>query len=200
MIEIFGKGKAYLADVLGETKGKIYIKAAFFAGMILMALIDRLIPVGNTDDEKKLGRMGIMTAAAIAVHNFPEGMVTFVAALKNPMFGIAICTAIAIHNIPEGIATAMPIYYSGESKLRAFLISCFSGITEPLGAIMGYMLLRPMLNDMVFGLIFGAISGIMVFISIEELLPMARQYDKGGLTMAGFVCGMGIMALSLLLF
>lgn len=199
MIEIFNKGKDCLINVLGEDKGEIYITAAFFCGMLLIAALDAFLPVDRSDDSKRLGTTGMFTAMAIAVHNFPEGMVTFIAALKNPVMGIAICTAIAIHNIPEGIATAMPIYYSGESKIKAFAIACFSGITEPLGAVVGYMLLRPFLDDFVFGVIFGAISGVMVFISIEELLPMARCYDKGKLTITGFVCGMAIMALSLIL-
>jgi len=157
--------------------------------------------IGNLrrDRSGALRRMGLLTALAIAVHNFPEGMVTFTAALRDPSLGIAICAAIAIHNIPEGIATAMPIYYSGKSRLRAFSVALLSGLAEPLGALIGYLLLRPILNDTVFGVVFAAIAGIMVFISVEELLPMARSYNKGRLTIIGFVVGMLIMALSLLL-
>ena len=202
MAEIFDKGKQYLISVYGEEKGYIYITLAFFAGMIGIGVIDSIIP--STDiclknKENSLKRMGMMTALAIAIHNFPEGMVTFIAALKNPMLGVAICAAIAIHNIPEGIATAVPICYSGVGRKKAFCISLLTGITEPIGALVGYTLLKPLLNDMVFGLIFGIIAGVMVYISIEELLPMARAYDSGRLSMAGCMCGMGVMAVSLVL-
>ena len=113
------------------------------------------------------------------------------------MYLVAIAVAIAIHNIPEGIATSVPIYYSTGSRKRAFMVS---GITEPLGAIIGYLILRPFFNDVVFGILFGIIAGIMVFISIEELLPMAREYEKSKVTIIGVILGMAIIALSLLLF
>ena len=112
------------------------------------------------------------------------------------MYLVAIVVAIAIHNIPEGIATSVPIYYSTGSRKRAFIVSFFSGITEPLGAIIGYLILRPFFNDVVFGILFGIIAGI----SIEELLPMAREYEKSKVTIIGVILGMAIIALSLLLF
>jgi ZIP family zinc transporter len=206
MIEIFSQAKLYITDAVGSSKGALYATAAFFAGIIIIGIIDWLVPsaegdIGNLTSNRSdaLKRMGVLTALAIGIHNFPEGMVTFTSALKNPSLGIAICIAIAIHNIPEGIATAMPIFYSEGKRGKAFLISFFSGITEPIGAIIGYLILRPFFNDKVFGILFGAIAGIMVFISIEELLPMAREYDKGKLTIIGFVAGMAVMALSLLL-
>ena len=115
------------------------------------------------------------------------------------MYLVAIVVAIATHNIPEGIDTSVPIYYSSGRK-RAFIVSFFSGITEPLGAIIGYLILRPFFNDVVFGILFGIIAGIMVFISIEELLPMAREYEKSKVTIIGVILGMAIIALSLLLF
>lgn len=206
MVEIFPKALEYLGDSVGEWKGSVYTVAAFFAGIIIIGLIDWIVPsaegdIGNLTENRTeaLNRMGVLTALAIGIHNFPEGMVTFTSALKNPSLGIAICAAIAIHNIPEGIATAVPIYYSEGNRLKAFAVSFFSGITEPLGAVIGYLILRPFFNDTVFGILFGAIAGIMVFISIEELLPMARLYDKGKLTIMGFVGGMAVMALSLIL-
>ena len=206
MTEIFKKSVNYLSDALGDIRGNYYAAASFFAGIILIWLIDWLVPsaegdIGNINNtEKNLKRMGFMTALAIAIHNFPEGMATFTAALKDPHLGIAIAVAIAIHNIPEGIATSVPIYFSSGSRKKAFIVSFLSGITEPLGAAMGYLLLRPFFNDTVFGILFGLIAGIMVFISIEELLPMAREYDKSKVTIVGFVIGMFIIALSLILF
>ncbi len=207
MVEIYAQGKSYLENVVGEGVGGVYITIAFFVGLIVICIIDWFLPsdegdIGSLRENRNsnLNRMGMMTALAIAIHNFPEGMVTFITSVKSPVVGVAICAAIAIHNIPEGMATAMPIYYSGADRRKAFLISCLSGMTEPLGALVGYLLLKPFLNDFVFGVVFGVVSGIMVFISIEELLPMAREYDKGKRTVVGFISGMGIMALSMIMF
>lgn len=209
MIEIFSKSKTYLSAATNDVKGYYLAVASFFAGIILIGLIDYFVPstegdIGNLKGEngqqKSLQRMGFITALAIGIHNFPEGLATFTSALQDPHLGIAIAVAIAIHNIPEGIATSVPIYYATGSRKRAFAISFFSGITEPLGAIIGYALLRPFFNDAVFGALFGIIAGIMIFISIEELLPMAREYEKSKITIVGFVVGMAIIAISLLLF
>ncbi|MDD6484107.1 MAG: zinc transporter ZupT [Clostridiales bacterium] len=209
MVEIFQKAKNYLAVGAGEKLGCTIAAAAFFAGILFIGLIDYLVPsaegdIGNLGEHDKnkntLERMGILTALAIGIHNFPEGLATFTSALKEPHLGIAIATAIAIHNIPEGIATSIPIYYSTGSRKKSFLVSFFSGITEPLGAVIGYLILRPFFNDTVFGILFGFIAGIMVFISIEELLPMAREYEKSRVTIIGCVSGMAVMAVSLLLF
>ena len=209
MVEIFGKSRAYLADSFGDKWGYWLAVAAFFGGILFIGLIDYFVPsaegdIGNLNEKESrtvaLKRMGFMTALAIGIHNFPEGLATFTSALKDPHLGIAIAVAIAIHNIPEGIATSVPIYYSSGSRRKAFWISFFSGITEPLGAIIGYLLLRPFFNDTMFGLLFGAIAGIMIFISLEELLPMAREYEKSKVTIISVVIGMAIIALSLLLF
>jgi len=205
MIEIFSKAKDYLIISKGETLGNWLCVIAFFAGIILIAMIDFFIPstesdIGSTNNSKTLNRMGIMTALAIAIHNFPEGMATFTSALKDPYLGTAIAVAIAIHNIPEGIATSLPIYFSTGKKKKAFIISFLSGITEPIGAIVGYLILRPFFNDMVFGLLFSAVAGIMVFISLEELIPMAHEYEKTKITIIGVIIGMVIMSVSLLLF
>ncbi len=206
MIEIFSQARGYLAIGADSKMGYLYAAAAFFAGVVIIGAIDWIVPsaegdIGNLTSNRSeaLSRMGMLTALAIAIHNFPEGMVTFTSALKNPSLGVAVCLAIAIHNIPEGIATAMPIFYSEGKRGKAFFISFLSGIAEPIGAVIGYLILRPFLNDMLFGILFAAIAGIMVFISIEELLPMARNYDKGKLTIIGFVCGMAVMALSLIM-
>ena len=208
MIEIFQKARQYLSDATTPTVGYWLAAAAFFAGIILIALIDYFVPsaegdIGCRDNapcSAALERMGIMTALAIGIHNFPEGMATFTSALKDPHLGIAIAVAIAIHNIPEGIATSVPIYYSTGSRQRAFWVSFFSGVTEPLGAVIGYLILRPFFNDTLFGVLFGLVAGIMVFISIEELLPMAREYEKSKATIIGVIIGMMVIALSLLLF
>ena len=207
MMEIFKKSIEYLSASAGEFKGNCYAVAAFFAGVLLIGAVDWLIPstendIGNinTNKDKTLKRMGILTALAIGIHNFPEGMVTFTSALRDPQLGIAIAVAIAIHNIPEGIATSAPIYFSTGSRKKAFLISLFSGATEPVGAVLGYLIMRPFFNDTVFGVLFGVVAGIMMFISVEELLPMAREYDKSKVTIIGFIGGMFAIAISLVLF
>ena len=205
MIEIFTKAKNYLVSANGVIPGNWICVASFFGGIILIGLIDFFIPstesdIGGKNNTNSLKRMGIMTSLAIAIHNFPEGMATFTSALKDPYLGIAIAVAISIHNIPEGIATSLPIYFSTGKKIRAFLISFLSGMTEPLGAIVGYLILRPFFNDTVFGVLFSAVAGIMVFISLEELIPMAHEYEKSKITIIGVVIGMIVMAISLLLF
>jgi len=114
-------------------------------------------------------RMGLLTALAIAIHNFPEGLATFTSALTNPKLGVAIAVALAIHNIPEGIAVSVPIYYATNNRRKAFRLSFLSGLAEPVGAIVGYLLLMPFINGVTFGILFAAVAGIMVFISFDEL-------------------------------
>ena len=144
--------------------------------------------------------MGKFTALAIAIHNFPEGLATFTAALDNPGLGVAIAVAIAIHNIPEGIAVSVPIYYATGDRRKAFTHSFLSGLAEPLGALIGYLILMPFLSPLMFGILFAAVAGIMVFISLDELLPAAREYGEHHLSIYGLIAGMALMAASLLLF
>ena len=151
-------------------------------------------------------RMGIFTALAITIHNFPEGLVTFLAALEDPSLGIAIAIAIALHNIPEGISVSVPIYYATGSRKKAFIYSALSGLAEPLGAIIAYGLLVFFLGgdeggipSQVMGILFGGVAGIMVYISLDELLPTSQAYGKGHDSLIGLISGMLVMALSLLL-
>jgi ZIP family zinc transporter len=138
-----------------------------------------------------------LTAIIIAIHNFPEGMATFVSSIQRPSLGIAIAIAVAIHNIPEGISVAIPIYFATGDKKKALGWSLLSGLTEPLGALIAYLILLPLLNDTVFGVLFGAIAGIMVFISLDELLPTAEEYGEHHLSIYGLVAGMIVIAISL---
>ncbi|MGL5354372.1 MAG: zinc transporter ZupT [Clostridium sp.] len=213
-VEIFQKAKDSLVLALGETKGNWLTVVAFFGGMLLIALIDKLIPSQDNPHEicalddpecqknlenKTLKRTGILTALAIGIHNFPEGLATFISAMQDTSVAIPIAIAIALHNIPEGIAVAVPMYHSTGSKKKAFLYSLASGISEPIGAIVGFLLLRSFFNDLTFGLIFASVAGIMVFISLDELLPAAREYGEHHLSIYGLISGMMVMALSLLL-
>ncbi len=217
MVEIFFTAQEKLVDELGKGRGNWVNVMAFFGGIVFIGLIDRLVPssenphevkkVEDLDEEKnlelkkkiKLKRLGMFTALAIAIHNFPEGMATFFAALSDLSIGIPIAIAIAIHNIPEGIAISVPIYYSTGSRRKAFIYSFLSGLAEPLGAIIGFLVLGPFMNDVVFGITFASIAGIMIFISFDELLPAAREYGEHHLSVYGLVGGMAVMALSLLL-
>lgn len=218
LVEIFVKAKASLTAALGETQGYWMTVVGFFAGIIFIALIDRFIPKKNNPhevktvedvhaaelnsqavDEDKLMKMGLFTALAIGIHNFPEGIATFMSAIQDPNVGIAIAIAVAIHNIPEGIAVAVPIYFATGNRKKAFKLSFFSGLAEPVGAIVAFLILMPFLNDIMFGVIFAAVAGIMVFISLDELLPAAKKYDETHLSIYGLVAGMAVMAISLLL-
>ncbi|MFP3999842.1 MAG: zinc transporter ZupT [Desulfobacterales bacterium] len=216
MIEIFFKARSSLAATLGEQAGYFATTAAFFAGILLIAVIDRLVPSFENPHEirsveelefpealKKrndLMRMGILSALAIGIHNFPEGLATFTTALQDQTLGISIAAAIAIHNIPEGIAVSVPIYYATGSRKKAFILSFLSGLSEPVGAAAGYLILRPFFNDMVYGMLFASVAGVMVFISIDELLPSAQKYGEHHLSIYGLIVGMATMAASLLLF
>lgn len=215
MVEIYFKARESLTEELGLLKGSWVTAAAFFGGMALIALIDHLIPSGeNPHDarrveelcegtcppDQKLMRMGLFTALAIAIHNFPEGIATFITALREPSLAIPIAVAIAIHNIPEGIAVSVPVYYATGSRRKAFLYSFMSGLSEPVGALVGYFVLLPFMSDLLFGILFAGVAGIMVFISLDELLPSAREYGEHHLAIYGLVGGMVVMAVSLLLF
>ena len=198
-VEIFAKADESLGYGLGESRGYLITTVAFFAGIALIALIDKCIPHHDHGEEKSLQRMGMTSALAIAIHNFPEGLVTFMAALQDPAMGVAIAVAIAIHNIPEGIAIAAPIYYATGSKKKALLYSIGSGLTEPMGALAAYFLLAQVLSDSVFGIAFAAVGGMMVYISIHQLLPVAESYGNRRLVTCGVFAGMAVMALSLVL-
>ncbi len=216
MIDIFQKAKDSLVDALGVKGGSWATVAAFFGGIFLIAAIDKFVPSaenphelkkvedmnsGNADIQRtKLMRMGMFTALAIAIHNFPEGLATFTSAIKDPSLGIAIAFAIAIHNIPEGIAVSAPVYYATGDRKKAFRLSFLSGLSEPVGAVIGYLILFKIFNDVVFGVLFASVAGIMLFISLDELLPTAREYGESHLAIYGLIAGMMVMAASLLLF
>jgi ZIP family zinc transporter len=248
-VEILAESNKLLSQTLGNISGGWVTAAGFFGGILVIALIDRLVPAADNPHEMryvesmsedgepspkrkrtalknpnacgpqswvpsagqhgqgphhhhhtKLMRLGLFTAIAIAIHNFPEGIATFVASLQDSSLGITIAVAIAIHNIPEGIAVSVPVYFATGSRKKAFLWSLMSGLSEPLGALVGFAILSAVMNNIVFGVLFAAVAGIMVFISLDELLPTAREYGEPHLSIYGLVAGMGVMAVSLLLF
>jgi ZIP family zinc transporter len=213
MIDIFYEARKSLIIHLGYPFGYWVTVASFFLGMGLIAVIDRLIPsfenphemhkveeMTDKPDVAVLKRMGLISALAIGIHNLPEGFATFMAALSSPKLGISIAVALAIHNIPEGIAVSVPLYYATGSRKKAFFWSFLSGLSEPVGAIIAFFLLGSIMNiEKYFGIPFAMIAGIMVFISLDEILPAAEKFGEHHLTVYGLIAGMMVMALSLLL-
>lgn len=210
MVELIGEGGAMLAARFGEKTGALYTAAAFFGGMLLIALIDVVIPDEQNPHELScniankgraaLRRTGMMAALAVAVHNFPEGLASFVSAQQSLKVALPVVIAIGIHNIPEGISIAMPLYYGGMSRKKSLFYTFLAGLSEPLGALIGYLMLRPFLSPALIGFLYAAVAGIMVFISFDELLPGAEVYGEHHLAVYGLVGGMLVMALSLWLF
>jgi len=210
-VEILADARASLSADIGLRPGTWVAIVAFFGGMGLTALIDRLVPAAENPHEAHrveemhrrpdahLMRMGLLSAAAIALHNFPEGVATFVAALDDPKLGVSIAAAVAIHNVPEGIAVAVPVFYATGSRARAFSWSFLSGLSEPMGALAAWLLLANVVGGTVRGILFAAVAGIMVFISFDELLPTAREYGEHHVAVYGLTAGMAVMAVSLAL-
>lgn len=226
LAELFPEAQAEIMATGSIRHGETFVLIAFFVGMGLITLIDFAVPeyenpheasglsldsrtaaVGmleQTGNEKALQRLGLMSALAIAVHNFPEGIATFISALNDPQMGAGITFAIAIHNIPEGIAVAIPIYYATKSKGKALLYATLSGLTEVLGALLCLAVtalfgLELTAEGPVFPLVLAAVAGIMIYISLDELLPTAEKYGKHHVAIAGVVAGMAIMGISLLI-
>ncbi len=215
LVEIFAKAKDSLTTALGMKSGYVWTVVAFFAGILVIALIDKIIPSyenphelnvaekikkSSEKDKRKLMRMGMFSALVISIHNFPEGLATFMSGLANPSLGISIAVAIAIHNIPEGLSVSAPIYFATKSRKKAFVLSFLSGLAEPVGALIGFFLLRSFFTDATFGFVFASVAGIMVYISLDELLPTAEEYGEHHLAIGGLIAGMLVMAISLLLF
>jgi len=143
----------------------------------------------------------LQTAVAIALHNFPEGLATYVSVLNDPKIGAVLAIAIGIHNIPEGFCVALPIYYATGNRLKAFMWGALSGISEPIGALLGYIVLANRFSNVTYGIMFGIVAGMMVMISLKELLPTAYRYDPGDTVVTySLIAGMVVISLSLVLF
>ncbi len=217
-VEILPKAGNYIAQGVSDMTGAVTTAGAFLAGLAGMAIMYRVIPdlehpeLTNPSTklpgeeqpvlvaDRMLFTAGLGVALAVTLHNFPEGMATFFLTLDDPQVGLSVALAIAIHNIPEGIAVVVPIYYATRNRSLAFGFGALSGLAEPLGAIIGYAVLQPFMTDYVLGVVFAAVGGIMVYISIDSLLPAARQYGNAQLAIYGMIAGMAVMAGSLVLF
>ena len=210
--ELLTEARLSLTDLYGHRVGSFFAIGAFFTGIALAMLIDRLVPDGENPHEfraveemdsprhnDRLLRSGLLFALAVGIHNFPEGMAVFMASLADPGTGISIAIAIAIHNIPEGITVSVPIYHATGNRKKALLWSTLSGIAEPLGALAAWLIFAPFITSATLPLIFAGVAGIMVFISFDELLPLAEEYGEHHLSILGLISGMLIMAVSLAL-
>lgn len=222
-VELLSGSIESLSGIYESSRGQLYAVLSFFGGVLFIMAIDFLIPEnvnphelvdmgdlnGSTTQEMRqevdklkkksaLLRAGLVSALVMAIHNFPEGMVTFLTALENPNLAFPIAAAIAIHNIPEGISVSVPIYYATGNKRKAFWISFTSGLAEPIGALVGYLILFPFLSETLFGVLNAAIAGIMVYISLDELLPTAEKYGHHHHAIFGVIFGMLVMAISLI--
>ena len=213
LVELLPDSMKTIAEQIAGKNAEWIALTSFFGGMLIIALIDKLVPepinphhlhtVEEAYDEslrqKHLMRTGLLTALAIAIHNFPEGIATFMSAVYDPTLGLSIAIAVAIHNIPEGIAVFVPLYFAYNDRKKAFLYAFLSGLAEPLGAVFAYLLLAPYLTPLVFGSVMAAVAGIMVFISLDELIPAALEYGKPHTSVYGIIGGMAIMAVSLVI-
>ena len=209
LVELMPQSEHAFSTELGPAAGWA-ATASFFIGIGIAALIDRMVPDAMNPHEvphrneaphrtegAALKRLGILTAAVIAVHNFPEGFATFMSAIQVPHLALPVAMAIAIHNIPEGIAVAVPLYQATRRRWRSIGLATLSGLSEPVGGLLGYLFLRPFFSDSMLGAVFGVIAGIMVFISFDELLPTAESYGHHHVAMYGVIGGMALMGVSL---
>ncbi|TJX13191.1 zinc transporter ZupT [Tissierella creatinini] len=214
-MEILPEGIHLIEQYMGE--GYVWIALIwFFFGMFLTAVIEKFVHAfagsfhshkhnshrhhAHDHEDSHLSKLGIMSALAIAMHNVPEGLALFTTGIKDIALAYPVALAIIIHNVPLAVAISVPLVYSTGSRKKAFLYTTFVGLMQPIGAIIGYMLLANFLNDMVFGILLSLVAGIMIFVSLDELLPAAQQDVDHHLSVYGAVAGMIIMALALSFF
>lgn len=211
MTDILGKSLNAFNAIHSDPKlGYGMMAISFFLGLGLMVVIDRVIPTDiNLDDQEgkiesnsalksKLMRGGLLIGVALCLHNFPEGFLVFMTAFEDPKVGLAIAGALAIHNIPEGIAIAGPLYAASKKRVRSIAIATATGFAEPVGAIIGFLLLKDFLNDSLFGWVFGIVAGMMIFICVNEILPAAQRFASNQRqTTYGFIAGMAVLAISI---
>ena len=214
-LDLIPNAKEELVSYYGDRTGMLSLMVAFFGGMGLITIIDFLIPKPNNPHEmhgvedmtrhgikqKSLHRTGIVVALSLVAHNFPEGIAAFTTAMTSGLsVAIPITVAIAIHNIPEGIAVSVPIYHATGNRKKAFWLSFLSGLTEPAGALVAYLFLMPFWSPQINGIVMAAVAGIMVYISVDELLPTAQKHGEHHISIAGLITGMILMAACLFLF
>jgi zinc transporter, ZIP family len=214
LTEIMPEAEKIISEAYSGKPASLITFTFFVAGFFLTAIIDKVIPMRENPHEMmrleqmnencikrnpRLLRVGLFTAVALAIHNFPEGIATFMAGMSDLTVGISIAIAVAIHNIPEGIAVSVPVYYATGSRRKALLWSVLSGFSEPLGAIAGYFIISFFNNDLILGYVFAIVAGIMVYIAFDELLPAAHKYGKHHVAIYGLVSGIIVIGVSLIM-
>lgn len=212
-MEILPEGIHHIEHYLGE--GYAYIgQAWFFGGMFLTAILEGITHTFtegihshghdhnhyHEQDSVHLTNLGLMSALAIGIHNIPEGLALFTAGLQDITVAYPVAAAIIIHNIPLGMAISLPLAYSTGNKFRAFIYTLLVGLMQPLGAVIGYVFLSNNYNDLIFGILFSIVAGIMVFISLDELLPASRKGENHHISVYGAIAGMIVMAIALNIF
>lgn len=201
MTDLIPESFALLLGIFRGVPALLLLAVFFTIGLLFSMLVDKLFPVkeDNAITNKRLYRVGLVSMMAIILHNLPEGIATFLSSTQNQSLGLALTMAIALHNIPEGISISVPVYYSTNSKGKAFFYTLLSGLSEPLGAFLAFLFLKPFINDFIMSILFSFIAGIMIHISIYELLPESRSYQKSRLPVFFFIIGFSFMMMSHLL-
>lgn len=200
--DLFPFAESTLVKYYGNFYGVLLTMMYMLSGVIFAMLIDKFIPheshllSSDNSNNAKLFRVGLVAMIAITLHNFPEGIATFMSGYQDAALGISISVAIAMHNIPEGIAVAMPIYYSTGSRMKALKYTMYSGLSEPVGAVLAYLILKPFISEFLLGLIFAFVMGIMLYISFEELIPSSREYGYNTLSLCSIFLGICIMPIT----
>jgi ZIP family zinc transporter len=211
-MELLATAQSSLVSSYGKIPGGLIAILSFLGGMMMIAVIDYLVPsyenpheaglveeMDTKSDSRQLHRLGLLTALAIGIHNFPEGMATFFTSMNDRTVGVSIAIAIALHNIPEGISVSIPVYYATGSRRKAFFYSFLSGISEPVGALVAFLTLRSYMDSHLVDIVLSAVAGIMVFVSLDQLVPNAKKYSEGHQAVYGLISGIAVMAISLLL-
>lgn len=203
-MELLPHSKNLLMQLYGPLGAWLAV-GSFFVGTATAWAVDTFLPSlhveeHSLDQSAKLKKTGLFMAFALALHNFPEGLATFLSAMDTTALGVSVALAVAIHNIPEGIAVSLPVYHASGKRMQAFLYSAASGMAEPIGGISGYFLLTYFLQEAALGWLFSFVAGIMVFLSLDELLPTAHDYGNAHQVIGGVLCGMAVMAITLLVF
>jgi len=203
LIELFPKAQHFFSETMTNLAGTLLAAACLIGGVLIARLLDNLVPHDKPKDRedtrhhKNLYRLGMVSAMAILIHNFPEGIATFMAGYADPSLGITLAFAIAMHNIPEGLSVALPIYYSTSSRSRAVLYTFLSGVAEPIGALLAWLVLAPYISSALLGALFSIVAGIMLYIAFEELLPSSRQYGHNRLALWSLFVGVCVMPISM---
>lgn len=203
MLELFSTSNNLISAELNTFYTPLIAVTSLAVGMLITFIINHFVQDDNESldninqsPKNKLFSVGVVSMLAISLHNFPEGIATFMSSYGNTSLGISITLAIALHNIPEGITVALPIYLSTKSKKKAFLYTFLSGITEPIGAILAYFVLRFFLTDLILGIIFGIVAGIMIYIAIDDLIPSSRKYGYDKIALFFTLLGICLMPLT----